>query len=141
MTIKFKQLSARVFLIALALLIVGSSVITTVMLMQSNTQREYITPLIKDCRTIIEAAQKWRASRINNSNSADQGYRGLRFDLLGFADQIGPNGLSIINPNGRFTLKIAEDGSTFTLIAEEYQGGHVIFRDIGLDNAPKPEIR
>jgi hypothetical protein len=131
----------RILLIVLAAVLITASIAVGVQMLRPSGVRENTDAMVQDCLAIISGAQKWHRSSAVVGGAERRSWSELSFDKLGYIDGVGPELRTLINSNGQFTLRIAQDGSSFDLIAESRVGKMIIYKGVSEGVPPDPEIR
>ncbi len=97
--------------------------------------------VMQDCLGIISAARDWHHRSERLGGAERRGFGGLRFDRIGYGENLSDGGMTWSNDNARFTLQVAKDGRSFDLVAEAPGGVKVIYRGVGTGAVPNPVIR
>ncbi|MBZ0265763.1 hypothetical protein K8I28_13965 [bacterium] len=138
---KAGNIGEYVILGILALILISSSLATTVQFLGSASNRESIDALVQDSLGIIAAIQKWHRSSSVLGGADREGFEDFSFQKLGFIDGVDPSGKIMYNSNGRYTVEIAEDAQSFSLVAQGHRGGRVVYENVGPNDVPDPDIQ
>lgn len=131
----------RILMIVLALILLSASVAVSVQFLKPDGRREHMDAIIQDCLGILTSAQKWYRSSSVVGGGDRKDFSKLRFEKLGYVERVSADGRSMSNEHARFTLRVADDGKTFDLIAEGRGGALIIYRGVDNGPIPDPEIR
>ncbi len=131
----------KIIVFFIALFLIVTTVIVAVLMIMPSNRTAVLSELELEGEKIIHQAQAWVQTEMEEARLDTLApFKTLRFDKFGYMDGLNISGRVHNNKTGYFTLDISNNGSTFDLTARGSDDLSLVWKNIHLNEIPKPEI-